>query len=113
MSGVYGIYIDDELIYIGSTTRTFEVRFKEHRGRMLDAGWEGQPLLYGRLRQAFKEGHKLTLVPLVEVEKIKRKGKGISRRDVKIMELALISWLQPSCNVEGVSEPFFIPYKEN
>lgn len=113
MSGIYGIYIDDELIYIGSTTRSFEVRFKEHRGRMLDAGWTGQPLLYGRLREAFKQGRSLTLVPLVEIENLKRKGKGISKRDVHIMELALISWLQPPCNVEGVTEPYFIPYKEN
>lgn len=113
MSGVYGIYIDDELVYIGSTTRTFEVRFVEHRGHMLDAGWTGQPKLYGRLRDAFKRGCRIELRPLVIVEQLKRKGKGISKRDVKVMELAFIAAFEPECNVEGIDEPYFIPYKEN
>ena len=29
-TGIYGIYIDDKLVYIGKTTTSFEQRFKEH-----------------------------------------------------------------------------------
>ena len=113
MSGVYGIYVNDKLVYIGSTTRSFDVRFKEHRGRMLDKDWEGQPKLYQRLREAFERGDRIQLIPLVEVERMKKKGKGISKRDLAIMELAFISCYLPECNIEGVEKPYFIPYKEN
>lgn len=32
---IYGIYIDDKLVYIGKTTRDIHKRFKEHK-RLID-----------------------------------------------------------------------------
>lgn len=32
---IYGIYIDDKLVYIGKTTRDIQKRFKEHK-RLID-----------------------------------------------------------------------------
>lgn len=32
--GVYGMYRNDELIYIGMTTRSFKQRWKEHQGHI-------------------------------------------------------------------------------
>lgn len=29
--GIYGIYMNDKLVYIGETIRTFEERFREHK----------------------------------------------------------------------------------
>lgn len=34
--GIYGIYMDDKLVYIGETTRSFEERFKEHKKGLED-----------------------------------------------------------------------------
>ena len=31
MGYIYGIYADDELIYIGKTSRDLAIRFKEHK----------------------------------------------------------------------------------
>lgn len=111
-SGVYGIYVNGELVYIGSTTRTFGVRFIEHRERMIK-GYKKQKNLYDYLRQRFAEGANIQLIPMVVIEDLKIKGKCITKRDVKIMELAFINFYLPRCNVEGIKTPFLIPYAEN
>ena len=52
-SGVYGIYVNDELVYIGSTTRTFGVRFIEHRERMIKGYKKQKNLSYIAIKQDF------------------------------------------------------------
>lgn len=65
--GIYGIYIDDELVYIGMTLRNFEQRFNEHKSRMNNPKYKGQPLLYDTLRRAKVTGHHISARPLIDL----------------------------------------------
>ena len=95
-SGVYGIYIDNELVYIGETCRSFKERFSQHKYNL-----ETSDLyLYRLLRKAKEEGKKITLQPLIIREELFVKGE-IKDRDIKAMELGLINLYKPKCNIEG------------
>lgn len=96
--GVYGIYKDDELLYVGSTMRNFEDRMKEHRDNINNGSTE---LYFYKL---VNKNDELKYRILIDVSEIKT-NKKIDRTDVESMELALISYLQPVGNLAGrVSE---------
>lgn len=96
IGGVYGIYYEDQLIYIGKTKNDFEIRFQQHRDAINNK--ETSQYLYKYLLQ--KDYSKLEFKPLIEVEKLKVKEK-IKNRDIEAMELCLIELYQPICNVQG------------
>ena len=96
IGGVYGIYYEDQLIYIGKTKNDFEIRFQQHKEAINNK--ETNQYLYKYLSQ--KDCSKLEFKPLIEVEKLKVKQK-IRNRDIEAMELCLIELYQPICNVQG------------
>ena len=97
-SGIYGIYVGDKLIYIGKTTVNFRTRFLQHKNSVL-RGEDSK--LYNYLRKCHESGMQITMKPLIAIEELKVDN-GVSPRDIKAMELALITLYQPICNVEGI-----------
>lgn len=97
-SGIYGIYINNELVYIGMTCRNFEERWNEHR-KCFEAKMGSNYYLY----TALKPGDTLRFEKLIKVEDLKVNS-AITRRDLEAMELALIRLYQPKYNYQGVSD---------
>ena len=114
--GIYGIYSNDELLYIGKTNRSFKDRYLEHMKKLSsyicgnDIG--GQYALYERLYQEKRKGNNVHLEPIIRVSKLNiqddshRCRSYISNRDIECMELALIVALKPVLNVEGRTKPY-------
>lgn len=97
--GVYGIFKDDELIYIGSTLRDFTVRFNEHK---LNIAMKSKELyVYGLL----KSTDNIEFKPLIDASKLKTNSP-LTRRDIEAMELSLITIYKPIGNVAGVKTKF-------
>ena len=100
--GIYGIYIDKELVYIGKTEVSFTKRFEQHKAAME----QGNSLyLYKLLRIAKAKGQKIELIPLITLDSIKTK-KSLTSRDIQAMELGLITMYHPRGNVEGVLKDY-------
>lgn len=97
-SGIYGIYVEEQLVYIGKTTVNFRTRFLQHKRNVLD-GEKGK--LYSYLRKCHEAGKQIIMKPLIAVEELKV-DRGVTPRDIKAMELALITLYQPICNIEGI-----------
>ena len=91
--GVYGIYKDDVLIYIGSTMRDFSVRFNEHIENIKNNSKELH--VYSLLQ----EGN-ITFKKLIDIKKLQTNS-NITKRDLESMELALINTMQPIGNLAG------------
>lgn len=103
--GIYGIYIDDKLIYIGKTNKSFKERFQQHKYNMNDT--TNLTYLYRLLRSAKQLNKNICLKPIIIVENLKIKDNiKITERDVKMMELALITIYQPEANIEGRLIPY-------
>lgn len=100
--GIYGIYRNDELIYIGMTNRSFQQRWREH-----------QDIIEGRMQKPagmvlydlFSPEDKIEYKELIDCSKIKSE-EVLTLRDLKAMELALISLYQPVGNYSGVKAPY-------
>lgn len=89
MGYIYGIYADNELIYIGKTTRSLEQRFKEHRTAVYNKHEQRVHIL---IWQYLKSNAKVQMKQLYEIE---------DPADLKFMEDKLIFQLQPIGNVQG------------
>lgn len=103
-TGIYGIYIENDLVYIGKTMRGFKTRFNEHRNNYLT---EGQ-YIYSLLREAKKQNKEIIMRPLVVLEdlEIQNSHFNFNNRDLSNMELALITFFQPKGNIEGRLKPY-------
>lgn len=97
--GVYGIYKDDELVYIGSTMREFDIRFKEHLKNISEKSTE----LY--LYSLLDKNDNIYFVKFIDVAQLKT-NRELGRQDVEAMELALISVYKPRGNLAGNSYEF-------
>ena len=97
--GIYGIYVDDELIYIGLTMTSFQQRYNEHKGHIRN-GTQGNMILYPYLRKAQNEGRQIELRPLISNNDLKTNTK-LERRNWEDIELGLITLYKPICNQEG------------
>ena len=100
--GIYGIYLNGELIYIGKTDVSFEVRYQQHK-KAIEEGSEAQ-YLYKYLKGKVSN-HNLILKPIINVKELNTKDR-ITNRDIEAMELALIHLYQPKCNIQGVLQPY-------
>ena len=102
--GIYGIYYEEELIYIGMTQKGFQSRWKEH----LDvfAGIVSRPsgmILY----QQKMDINKIWFRKIVNVDELNYEGI-VGEQELKAMELACISLFKPKYNVLGVRKPYVI-----
>ena len=92
--GIYAIYKNDELFYIGSTMRDFSIRFKEHLEKIKIKSNELH--LYSLINQE----DDISFSPLIYIKDLKIETK-ITRRDLECMELALIHLYKPKGNLAG------------
>ena len=110
---VYGIYIDEELVYIGKTERDIKQRFREHKkniDRMDKGEYKGsQENLYACLNEAKKQGKYVHLRPMIDLSEVKC---SIMLRDweLQAMELGLISYFRPRLNIEGTIKDYNFRY---
>ena len=104
-TGIYGIYVDDKLIYIGQTMDSFKTRFQGHKTNLKNS----DRYLYRYLRVAKEGGAEIALRPLIMVETLNiAPSTVIKERDLKMMELALIDLYKPVCNLQGRVQPYCI-----
>ena len=98
--GVYGIYINDELLYIGSTMRNFKTRFEEHINNINSRNNS----LY--VYSLIKDNDEIKFKVLIDIMQLKT-NIPITRKDVESMELALIHVNHPKGNLaDGVKYEF-------
>lgn len=93
--GIYGVFIDNKLVYIGKTNRDFKTRFNEHKAALENQ--DNEQYLYKYLLQ---QDGVISFKPLIKIEDIKAKEE-ITNRDLEAMELGLITLYQPYCNIQG------------
>lgn len=103
-TGIYGIYVDNRLVYIGRTISGFKERYNQH---MLKIKHEDDSFLYRSLINYKKAGKSITFKPLIILERLQMENKKvINVKELNCMELALITVLQPELNVEGKLKPY-------
>lgn len=107
-TGIYGIYVDDALVYIGKTTQTFQKRFYQHKHLMdFPDDSETQYDMYYELAVARAQGSCIQLRPLFIVETAQYDSLyHITNRDLESMEFILISCFQPKYNICGTKKPY-------
>lgn len=101
--GIYGIYFNDKLIYIGKTMNSFQERFNTHKREMNSDNPSQYVSKY--LKKHKKENDEVILKPLLTLQDFKVQGE-LSNRDIEAMELALITLYQPICNVQGKMQDY-------
>lgn len=102
--GIYGIYCNNKLIYIGKTNVDFKTRFQQHK-EAVDNKSTVQFLYKYIVQQKAENDAEIIMKPLINVKELKVKG-SINNRDIEAMELALISLYKPICNIQGVKQEY-------
>ena len=109
-TGVYGIFIDCELVYIGKTAESFKNRFMRHRWRLaahIKGKDTSQWRLYEELARAQKSGKQVYLKPLIAIEKLTYNAAiALNNRDIETMEYTLILTYKPRLNTLGMEKPY-------
>ena len=110
--GIYGIFVDNVLMYVGMTMDSFKRRFSSHRrhiNEMMNGRYNGNNRhLYTALAKYVNGCNYVEFRPLVCLSKLKIQEKSarcnpqLKRRDVECMELAFISYFRPVLNVQGM-----------
>lgn len=94
--GIYGIYLNDELIYIGMTWwQNFETRWRQHKNHI--KAQDNALYVYSLL----KPTDNIKFVKLIDINNIELSEGEITEHDVKMMELALIREHRPRGNLSG------------
>ena len=107
-TGIYGIYIENELVYIGKTTQSFSKRFYQHKHN-IDYPEDGgtQYDMYYELAAARAQGKNVQLRPLIIAEYIPYTSLyTLTNRDLESMEMALIWCYRPRYNIKGITQPY-------
>ena len=94
---IYGIKIDNKLVYIGKTIRPIKDRISEHIECVLDETIENsqQKYLYKVMREC--QGYKFEIMAVHEE---------IDNHSLEMIEKALIENIKPEFNYEGVKVPY-------
>lgn len=91
--GIYGIYIEDSLVYIGKTEVSFRQRFNQYKTEMKNP----QRKIAFELNKAKMLNKKIELKPLITNIDF-----DLNKKEIEKIEYSLIKVLQPVYNVEGV-----------
>lgn len=84
--------------------KSFQYRFTVHKNAVYG---EATQYIHKQIKIALERNKKIEFKPLIVIEDLSIKyDREISEDELKCMELALISVLQPIYNIEGVSQPF-------
>ena len=104
-TGVYGIFVNNNLVYIGSTSISFKDRFLEHKGYIRNNS--EIMYLYKKLKLDLENNCNVEFKPLIILEDLQMlHKKTINKKELKCMEFALIMVLQPKYNIAGRLQPF-------
>ena len=95
--GVYGIYIEGKLVYIGKTSRDFRERWMEHVNYAKNPQLESSQQNY--LYAAMRKGKDVKMEILAEVD-------NFSNAEIECVECALIHSYKPQYNYQGVKVPY-------
>lgn len=110
---VYGIYIDEELVYVGKTSRDIKVRHKEHKRnveKMRKGEYKGTQInLYGGIIEALDNGKKVDTRIIIDVADVKTRAY-LRNWEIQCMELALITLWKPKYNIQGVVKDYEFEY---
>lgn len=104
--GVYGIYVDDELVYVGMTLKSFWSRCFQHNEHIEHQDEKGMVNMYYNLMRAQLEGKNVVMKPLFDVMRAEYNGRLIERRDLEAMEFGFIYALRPRFNQQGRTKPY-------
>lgn len=103
MAGIYGIYIDDELVYVGSTANFFK-RAEYHQECITNRIITKK---YTEFRKALAAGKKVVMRPLLDLYECSLSYKTcITRNELECMELAYITAMRPRLNTAGTLTNF-------
>lgn len=107
-TGVYGIYIEKELVYIGKTTQSFKRRFAQHKDLMKHPERSATQFdLYYELAEAKEKGKNVQLIPIIVAEYVPYQSSyKLNNRDLESMEFALILVYKPRHNIKGIMQPY-------
>ena len=97
--GVYGIFEEDTLIYVGETMRSFKERMKDHNKYMNEGNKENE--MYQYIKENFKE-KRFFMRPLVEIETRVNANRKLTQDEVYAIELGFITCFMPRFNRAGV-----------
>lgn len=100
---VYGIYLYDQLLYIGSSGTGVELRWKEHH-----EGFKTQSMVNQMYRQGYNplEIEYRVLKTANELQQELNLQETPSTWLIELVEKSYIEALQPPFNIEGVTQPF-------
>lgn len=99
LGGIYGIYEDNKLVYIGMTTRDFQKRWKEHQQKINEGSKE--LALYSLINKKAKIEYKV----LFSRNEMKSNDE-ITKRDLQAMEFVLIQEHKPKYNFAGNTQAY-------
>lgn len=108
--GIYGIYYTENeleepvLVYIGMTQKGFMSRWQEHMDIFLHQKAAPPGML---IYQHNLDPSKISFSKLINVNELKYEGT-IGLQELKAMELACITTLQPKYNIVGISKPYIL-----
>lgn len=100
--GIYGIFIDNKLIYIGKTTN-FEKRFQSYEYELNSYNKESRKIIK-MIYNAKKEKKNVSFHPLITNEDFPNNT--ITKEQLSAIEFSLIKMYKPCGNVEGVVLPY-------
>lgn len=98
--GIYCIKYKGEIVYIGMTQVSFVERWKEHKKYFLNPDLNGMVLYHSNLNP-----DNLTFEIMVDLTKEKA-DKELTTGEIKAMEMGLIAYFKPRCNISGVKIPY-------
>lgn len=98
--GIYCIKYEGEIIYIGMTQVSFIDRWKEHKKYFLNPELNNMVLYHSNLNP-----ENLTFEVMVDLTKEKA-DKELTTGEIKAMEMGLIAYFKPRCNISGVKIPY-------
>lgn len=103
-SGIYALLASRKIVYIGSTTRSFQQRAREHYRGIQEYLKTGKSVLYAY--SLFKPGDTIEFMPMLLANNVAYPKEQIPEHDLKTMELTFISLIQPKGNLAGTSQEF-------
>lgn len=100
--GIYGLYKNDQLVYVGSTCRPFKDRIITHYQGIQQAIETGKTDTF--VYSLFSQEDKISVSILIDMYEVGCNQ--LTERDLRAMELAMITYFAPVGNVMGIKQGF-------
>lgn len=94
--GIYGIYVDNELVYVGQTTTSFKIRFGQYKQELKET--DGRDIIK-IIKQAKMGRCQVEMKPIHIMD-------GKSEKEIRQEEKRIIEKYKPVGNIEGVRRKY-------